>query len=284
MKVQKKRSRKVIIILLIVLSALLLALLGGLFYRNSLIQHETAVTDFESCKKATGSILLETYPEQCKTTEGKTFVGPADTAKTTPPKIVLKEYCTTGEKLCFDYPETWRVTKIDKTEPQPGYTGDDLVVIDAENTLPLELHSGIGGLGGTCPDEGQGTVYVLEPLAITKMNGFKTAYSVDQLRVAKVIVKDDSNDKYVSTLYVTGQKEYVTPGTLKACGIFLSEFIYGRHAVESSETNGNPGAFRFGYTGFNPAAFYDSVETAKNAYTSDVYQQAGAILASLRYQ
>lgn len=284
MKIQKKRSRKVVIVILIVLSALLLALIGGLFYRNSLIKHETPVTDFETCKKAPGSILLETYPEQCRTTDGKLFVGPADSAKTTPPTVAVKEYCTTGEKLCFDYPENWSVKKINKSDAEVGYTGDDLVVIDSESKLPLELHSGIGGLGGACPDEGQGDVYVLEPLAITHMNGFKTAYSVDQLRAAKVVVKDDSNDKYVSTLYVTGQKEYLTPGTFKACGIFLSEFVYGRHAVESSESNGNPGAFRFGYTGFNPTAFFDSVEAAKNAYKTDVYVQAGTILASLRYQ
>jgi hypothetical protein len=284
MQTRKKRSRKVLTILIAILSAALLTLLGGLFYRNSQLHVHTHVSDFTSCKQASGSVLKETYPEQCQASDGTMFTGLPDQVKHSPAVIQLQTYCAAGEKLCFDYPDNWLVKPLAKTDNQPGYTGDDVVVIDSTNTLPLELHTGMGGLGGACPDEARSAVYILASEAVANMNGFKSQYSLDQLRVAKVIVKDDSNNKYVATLYVTGDPQYTTDSSIQACGIFLSEFVYGRHAVESSESAGNLGAFRFGYTGFNPSVFYDSVDIAKKAYTSSVYEQAAAILASLRYQ
>ncbi len=40
-----------------------------------------SIKTFEECKKAAGSKLLETYPEQCVTVAGKTFTGPLTQGK-----------------------------------------------------------------------------------------------------------------------------------------------------------------------------------------------------------
>lgn len=284
MLTKKRRSRKYIIALVISLCLALLVLVGALIYRHYVLNVESVVSSFETCKKASGSILLETSPEQCKTTEGKIYIGPSSQTRSEPIEVHINTYCVTGERLCFDYPDNWKVNKVSKTDTEPGNTGDDVIVTDKSATLPLELQSGMGGLGGACPDEAQKPVYVLQPTSIILMNGFESAYSLDQLKVAKVVVSDDSGKQYIPTLYVTGQKEYTKEGTINACGIFLSEFMYGRYAVQSSESSDSPGAFRFGYTGFNPTILYSSVDAAKNTYASLVYEQATAILASLRYQ
>lgn len=59
------------------------------------IQKKTTakVTDFASCKAASGSKMLETYPEQCVTKDGKTFT---DTSASSQKYLVIKEW---GVKL-----------------------------------------------------------------------------------------------------------------------------------------------------------------------------------------
>ena len=43
------------------------------FMVSTLVKENKTVTDFESCKKA-GYAVMESYPSQCKTPEGKVFV------------------------------------------------------------------------------------------------------------------------------------------------------------------------------------------------------------------
>ena len=42
-------------------------------------QNSASITSFEQCKKASGSKLLETFPEQCVTKSGKSFTAPSQT-------------------------------------------------------------------------------------------------------------------------------------------------------------------------------------------------------------
>lgn len=42
---------------------------------------KSAVTSFTACKSATGSMMLETYPEQCVTKDGKKFTDPGQTIR-----------------------------------------------------------------------------------------------------------------------------------------------------------------------------------------------------------
>lgn len=38
----------------------------------------TTITNFEQCKASPDSSLQESYPEICVTSDGRTFIGPAD--------------------------------------------------------------------------------------------------------------------------------------------------------------------------------------------------------------
>jgi Tfp pilus assembly protein PilV len=65
----------------------------------------TKINSFEACKKASGSKMLETYPEQCVAKDGKTFTDPGQSLK----YISIKEW---GVKLAL--PDADKVTyKID---------------------------------------------------------------------------------------------------------------------------------------------------------------------------
>ncbi|MEK7076340.1 MAG: hypothetical protein AAB941_01625 [Patescibacteria group bacterium] len=60
-----------IIILLLVLGA---GAYGAMWYWGN--QQQSAIYTFEECVKAKDSKMLETYPEQCVTSDGKSFPNP----------------------------------------------------------------------------------------------------------------------------------------------------------------------------------------------------------------
>lgn len=272
--------------IIIIVVVLVVGALGFVFWNNFLSKGTSstaAVTSFEECKKQSGSITLETYPEQCQTTDGKTFVGPSDQQLTTPP-IELKMYCAEGEQLCFDYPATWAVTKDDQAgvEQPAGYTGDMLTVKDSSSGISLHLRSGMGGIGGACDESIEVPVYVLDSTEIPKLTGFKTDYSLDTLRVARVIYPWNDTNTYVAALYVTGDVDYTKKQTINRCGIFMSSINIGRHA-RAGEGEG-PGAFEFALSGNTTEKRYATVEDATKAFETDGYKEAASILTSLRYK
>jgi len=283
-RTQSTQQGSALLVIIIVVVVVLLGALGFVFWNNFLSKGTStvAVASFEDCKKQSGSIMLETYPEQCKTTDGKTFTGPSDQV-TTPP-VELKTYCAEGERLCFDYPATWAVTKNDQNDigAPAGYTGDNFSVTDSVSGLALHLRSGMGGIGGACDESIEVPVYVLDSTEIPKLTGFKTSYSLDTLRVARVVYPWSDTNSFVAALYVTGNADYTTKQTINRCGIFMSSINIGRYAV-AGEGEG-PGAFEFALTGSTTEKRYTTVDEATKAFDTDGYKEAASILASLRYK
>ncbi len=73
-----------------------------------LIKNKTAITNFEECAKA-GNAIMESYPRQCRTTDGRLFVeelSPAEKEKLKPPinEEPTDKFCgrSTGEKCLID--------------------------------------------------------------------------------------------------------------------------------------------------------------------------------------
>lgn len=86
--VNQKRiaGRTVVIVSAVVLVALVLAFVAYLFLRPLIANQEpvTHITTYEQCVAEPGSVLLETYPDQCVTVNGRTFTNPTQVAPTTP--------------------------------------------------------------------------------------------------------------------------------------------------------------------------------------------------------
>jgi hypothetical protein len=253
---KKQQGHALMIIFIVAAVLILLAALGYLFW--------------QSMSKSTKS--ADTAQSNASTT-------------TSDPQVTMTKYCATGEKLCFDYPSSWTVVKDaeESGSHDTGYTGDDLTVKSDTGLAPLALHSGIGGIGGTCDPESETKVYALNSVAIPKMTGFKSDYSLDMLHAAHVIVQDFETGRYIAAVYATGDQAYTVKQEIMRCGIGFSGIMYGRNAKFSSDSE-NAGAFEFGYVGQNSDVRYDTVEAATKAYDTDAYKQATTILASLRYE
>lgn len=278
---RRDSGHSALIIVVIVLAVAILGLLGFLFWKNFLNKpavSTSSVSTFAECKAAVGSVIQESYPETCVTRDGQSFTAPSEGQ----PEANTLTYCAPAEKVCFDYPDDWTIAQVAVDGPSDRVT-DAFVVQNADNTAKLSFTSGIDGIGGTCFAESFLPVYVQESTPITKMTGFESEYSMDMLKVARVIV-EEADGKFVASIYATGEREYTEPGTLDTCGVLFSHLMVGRNARISTEYEG-AGAFIFGMIGEDAGkTVFGTLSDAKAAYDSEMYVQAAAILASMRYE
>jgi hypothetical protein len=59
--------------------------------QQGIVKASSKATDFASCKAATGSTLLESYPEKCVTKDGKSFIDTSGTMPVEKPYLTIKE-------------------------------------------------------------------------------------------------------------------------------------------------------------------------------------------------
>lgn len=276
----KRSSGHAILIVVIIIAALaILGLLGWLFWRNiASTPNGSAITNFEQCKQAPGSLIQETFPERCVTSDGQIFTGPGNPDI----QVTTITYCTEAEELCFDYPDSWTLKELELELTLEGAEGDRLELRPAGDGPVLVLESGIGGLGGVCDEAAMKPVTVLSTVPMPEMTGFADEYSLDMLQVTRAVYTNSDN-AYVAAIYVTDSEEYTTPGRFDACGIGYSQFMNGRNARISGDSD-QAGAFYFGYTGHSTETAYSTLEEAEEIYNTPIYQEAATILASLRYE
>jgi len=100
------------------ITLVILLLLGtgayaGIWYWGN--QQQSGVYTFEECVKAKDSKMLETYPEQCVTSDGKTFPNPDQTASEPPVSGNVpadwKTYTNTQYGFEFKYPADFHINE-----------------------------------------------------------------------------------------------------------------------------------------------------------------------------
>ncbi len=221
-----------------------------------------------------------------KDTASTTTTTSTNTAtETSTPKEIL--YCTTGEKLCLHYLETWKIKQLDPVSTEVGFTGDHLFLSDPTGSLKITLTSGIGGLGGTCEPDGT-TTYVLEGTPIPLLSGFKTDFapSLEIAHVARVVTLEEG--KFRANLYVTTNSTYTKASEITDVkGICFSQFFNGRNTVLSNDYEGSGSiSINSGGSFSESTAYtlYDTLAEAKAAFESKLFVEATDLLISLHYK
>ncbi len=100
------------------------------------------ITTFEECKKATGSNMLMTYPEQCVTKDGKTFTDLSQQIATK--YLTIKEW---GVKIPLSSSDVGAYYKVDTTPKQSPSDPDNASV------YATEVDNLIGPAGISCKGE-----------------------------------------------------------------------------------------------------------------------------------
>ena len=213
---------------------------------------------------------------------------PAKVAEETPEVAKLQEACAPYEKLCFEYPEGW---KIDVGESElDGKKIDVMTVSSPTNEVTLKLNSGISGMGGACFPEEYGKVYRVKNQA-TKLTGYTPdEWRSSDVRVMALVVSNLDETKFVIGVELTNSKELVNNEVSSACNAAFSALIDGKNAAQY---DGVAGKVIFS-TGVGPTSAtddllppskqYASLSEAKKALESEEWKQAFDILASAHYK
>lgn len=81
-----------------------------------------------------------------------------------------KEYCSSREKVCFKYPNNWKLKEL--TSPIPE---SDSVEISSPNEGKLQFDSVVDGLGGACDNTTEPHIYIHK---VTKVPDAENLYIV----------------------------------------------------------------------------------------------------------
>lgn len=99
-----------------------------------------AVSEFEKCRKAEGSRLLGTYPEQCVTKDGKTYTAADVTPAATATKngyLTIKEW---GVKIPLTYADKLTYSYDEADKPAGGFLD-----VSTDSTVSLTMKTEVGG-------------------------------------------------------------------------------------------------------------------------------------------
>jgi len=145
------------------------------------------ITTFEACKKASGSILLQSYPEQCVTKAGKTFTDIGSKKE-----LIIKEW---GVKVAYTSVDTFSSKVI-----APGNIADIVsnnlakqygCTVFGAGILNREL--GIARNGMDNSGETIAQSYAKSPTLFTKVGNYYYRFVHDQAACSKTITVTAQN-------------------------------------------------------------------------------------------
>lgn len=215
-----------------------------------------------------------------------------DTSKSTTGQ--KKEFCIDSADFCFDYPVTWNVTPTKIEYPgkdseawkengnKAQYTFDGATVTSPDGKVVLSAATGIGQIGGLCPDDVADRITVLatDKLDMTVMNSDGTSSPL-------YAVKSAFSDKgaYKAGVFLTIDSELATPGGYTNCQAGYADLFNQKNPVSGF------GSMRFSSYDFfdvSPSGRggieYATLAEAKSALAEDPFKSAYAILTSVHYK
>jgi hypothetical protein len=128
-----------------------------------------AVTDFASCKAAAGSIMQETYPEQCVTKDGKKFTD-----------TLQKTLTLTNSKLSLAYdPALWDVKSDSGVDSRCQAKTDSGTLHYRGTSYSIVINlGGCGGKGGGSCSDNLGCLSDFKNLGAVKVSTGKEVYVI----------------------------------------------------------------------------------------------------------
>ena len=201
-------------------------------------------------------------------------------------KVEMNEYCAEVEKICVDYPATWKV-KATVEEGTDGKDSVDQVTFYEGDKATLYIDTGIDGVGGYCePDESNGVVYILKSQQLSIQNPeFKDEEKWIRDRSSRNLyaVADytEINDRL--GIYVTGLKVLTEENkALDPCSVTYRNLFHGIREYDSVVLGIH--SF-FGRDGVTENAYtFKTVDDAKSALVEEPYKTLFDVVASAHYK
>ncbi len=241
-------SAHVVVSICLVLA--LVTALGWVFYQNFIYK--------DPVKTETSS----------STTEKKT-----DTAK-----VAKKEACLTVERICFDYPDSWKSDITTETSPLLNAPIDKGTLSSPDKSLSLGIHTGITSIGGMCDPDTEGSMQVVTSEKLG-LSGYKADdYRDSALYLVKVVSANREQTGFTPSIYLTNTTKLTKPGKVGACDGIAAPLFPARN-IKDTLMN-----FSTSSAGDRQEKPEPTLDAAKQKLMSDTYTQAFDILKSVRYK
>ncbi len=270
----KNQSGSAFVIVIIALAVAIIGAVGFVFWRNFINTPAPTgnVTTYAECVASKDSKMLETYPEQCVTADGKSFPNPDQTAKAN--EVDLANITTNeldGRVMTLHYPDGWKVVVKedgDKTSGIDAYVRNTKLTSPSGNVvINFDIMKG-GGLGGYC-----------EPSDMTVTHiATKPVPAAPNLRYAEVII----HNAFGTEDYYSYQSEIqkLTPA-ISAVKVGSSGCDLGYAGLFANDKSVAPLAKVSITVGNITVDAHPTEQTIKNALQGDEYTTAQSILLTL---
>ena len=232
---------------------------------------------------AVGTLFWQNVINKPKDSETKVATSTSPTPSSTPS---TKTYCAPVEKLCFDYPSTWKVSSESVGAETDGIV-ESIRVSDDKGQSWLHLETGLTGVGGTCGDVGDSYVKVLSTHTTAITGSYLVTKNTEQwygstVYAAGLAVYDGDSKNWTISMGLNTAKAVQSIGKINPCDVGLG-VVNGKNA--KAEGMSSPGPFVFKYdTGSDTAKTYASEAAAAAALSTDGATKAFATLQSTRYE
>ena len=282
---QKGQSGSAHVIIIAILTVVLVGALGVLLWQNVINKPAATVNSYAECVKSAGSMLQESYPEVCVTSDGKRFTNPEQKVAEVD-KVTTKTYCAPLEKLCFDYPSDWTVKADDMTDKEG--IAEHVVVSDEAGQAWLLLQTGMSGLGGACGNEDNSYTKILQTHTTAVTGNYLVSeatqdFMTDTAYAVSWVTYNGTSKQWTADMELNNTKIVQGIGKIDPCAMGVG-VINGKNALWSSAAT-SPGALEFKYyTGADTDATYGTETAAAAVLNSASAKKAYAILQSAYYK
>jgi hypothetical protein len=198
--------------------------------------------------------------------------------------VITKSYCTPIEKICFDYPDGWQVALVTSHSPQSDGAVERVSIANKAGIKQLELTTGATGVGGTCGDDGAGSIARVLKTQPTKITGSYLAnaetkdYFLPTVYAVSLISYNANDKTWTTRMELNNSKSIVPAGTIGYCDAGIG-MINGKNATVG-DTKGD---IMFAEASTIEQKTYNTEAAAKAAVSSPDADQAYAILSSAHY-
>ncbi len=232
---------------------------------------------------ALGTLFWQNVINKPKDNEAKVVVSTSPTPSQAPS---TKTYCAPIEKLCFDYPSTWKVSS-EAVDAETDGIVESIRVSDDKGQPWLHLETGLTGVGGTCGDVGDSYTKVLSTHTTAVTGSYLVTKNTEQwydstAYAVKLAAYDGNQKNWTISMGLNTAKAVQSIGKINPCDVGLG-IVNGKNA--KAEGMSSPGPFVFRYdTGSDTAKTYASEAKAAAALSTDGATKAFAVLQSARYE
>ena len=210
---------------------------------------------------------------------------PVKATEETPELAKLQEACAPYEKLCFEYPEGWKIDIGEHSIGQMQAKGDRIILSSPTDSIKMQLDTNRGGIGGVCLPGVYGNNYRVRSQE-TKLTGYTTSeYDYSDVQAMTLVSSNLDETQFTISVVLSRSRVLIDNEVSSYCDSAFSMFVpskapdAGSFYFVAKDISGGANS-----DGEATSTQYTSLAEAKKVLESEEWKRAFDILASAHYK